>query len=220
MSSSYERMNYITSFGFSIRWRKQFLRSFGKIDEPVEILDLMTGMGENWYAIKLSAPHANLSALDFSEEMLKYAARKNKTAYNNAVTLLQQDVLQNELPSNHYDFVTCAFGLKTLDTAQLQTLAQEVNRILKVGGRFAFVEISKPDNKLLRTLYGFYLSKVIPVLGWLLLGGPDEYKMLWKYTDKFENAKYASHAFANIGLKTEYVSYFYGCASGFYGTKI
>lgn len=27
MSGSYERMNYITSFGFSIRWRKQFLRS-------------------------------------------------------------------------------------------------------------------------------------------------------------------------------------------------
>ena len=25
MSQSYERMNYITSFGFSIRWRHQFL---------------------------------------------------------------------------------------------------------------------------------------------------------------------------------------------------
>ena len=30
MSSSYERMNFITSFGFSIRWRRQFLESFNR----------------------------------------------------------------------------------------------------------------------------------------------------------------------------------------------
>lgn len=30
MSSSYENMNYITSFGFSIRWRKQFLSKLGR----------------------------------------------------------------------------------------------------------------------------------------------------------------------------------------------
>jgi demethylmenaquinone methyltransferase/2-methoxy-6-polyprenyl-1,4-benzoquinol methylase len=68
-------------------------------------------------------------------------------------------------------------------------------------------------------LYGFYLGKIIPIFGRLLLGNPEEYKMLWKYTDKFENAKNATQIFENTGLKTEFISYFYGCATGFCGKK-
>lgn len=45
MSSSYERMNYLTSFGFSIRWRTQFLNSFKPTENKAEIIDLLTGMG-------------------------------------------------------------------------------------------------------------------------------------------------------------------------------
>lgn len=219
MSSSYERMNYITSFGFSIRWRTQFLNSFNTTDSKVEIIDLLTGMGETWQSTKYKFPNSNLTVLDFSEEMLKYAKQKSKTKFNNEIMVLQQDVLQNQLPSNHYDFVTCAFGLKTFNTEQLNILAQEVRRILKVGGQFSFIEVSKPNNKILKTLYGFHLGKVVPIIGRLLLGDPEEYKMLWKYTDKFENAKNANDIFTKARLKTEFISYFYGCATGFYGQK-
>ena len=54
MTSSYERMNYITSFGFSIRWRKQFLNSFNKPHQKVEIIDLLTGMGKLNYTFETS----------------------------------------------------------------------------------------------------------------------------------------------------------------------
>ena len=47
MSSSYERMNYITSFGFSERWRKQCVNSI-EIKRNSTVVDLMTGMGECW----------------------------------------------------------------------------------------------------------------------------------------------------------------------------
>ncbi len=219
MSGSYERMNYITSFGFSIRWRTRFLSSFNVIDGKAEVIDLLTGMGETWRATKRKLPRSNLTVLDFSEEMLKYARQKSKTKFNSEITVLQQDVLQNKLPGNYYDFVTCAFGLKTFNKEQLCILAQEVKRILKVGGQFSFIEVSKPDNKILEALYGFYLGKIIPVLGSLLLGEPEEYKMLWKYTEKFKNAKQAAGIFAESGLKTEFLSYFYGCATGFHGCK-
>ena len=78
MSSSYERMHYITSFEFSIRWRRQFLNSFSSTKEKVEIMDLLTGMGENWETVRRKFPNANISALDFSEEMVKNAKLKNK----------------------------------------------------------------------------------------------------------------------------------------------
>jgi demethylmenaquinone methyltransferase/2-methoxy-6-polyprenyl-1,4-benzoquinol methylase len=219
MSSSYERMNYITSFGFSIRWRTQFLSSFEQPNQKVEIIDLLTGMGETWTATKNKLPNSNLTVLDFSEGMLKYAIQKSKEKFNNEIIVLQQDILQSKLPSNHFDFVTCAFGLKTFNEEQLNILALETKRILKVGGQFSFIEVSKPNNKILKMLYGFYLGKIIPIFGRLLLGNPEEYKMLWKYTDKFENAKNATQIFENRGLKTEFISYFYGCATGFCGKK-
>lgn len=219
MSSSYERMNFITSFGFSIRWRRQFLQTFKQTNHKAEIIDLLTGMGETWNAIKYKLPNSTLTVLDFSDGMLKYAKQKNETKFNNEITVLQQDILNNKLPSNHYDFVTCAFGLKTFNDEQLNMLALETKRILKFGGQFSFVEVSKPSNRILNTLYGFYLGKIIPILGRVLLGNPEEYKMLWQYTKKFDNAKKATEIFKNVGLQAKFNSYFYGCATGFYGTK-
>lgn len=219
MSSSYERMNFITSFGFSIRWRRQFLETFKQTQHKAEIIDLLTGMGETWNSTKNKLPNSTLTVLDFSDGMLKYAKQKSETKYNNEIIVLQQDILKNKLPSNHYDFVTCAFGLKTFNDEQLNVLALETKRILKSGGQFSFIEVSKPNNRILKTLYGFYLGKIIPILGRLLLGNPEEYKMLWQYTNKFDNAKKATEIFADTGLKTEFNSYFYGCATGFYGTK-
>jgi len=220
MSSSYERMNFITSFGFSIRWRRQFLETFKQTNQKVEIIDLLTGMGETWKATKNKLPNSNLTVLDFSDGMLKYAKRKNKLKFNNQVIVLQQDILNNELPSNHYDFVTCAFGLKTFNQEQLEILAWETKRILKEGGQFSFIEVSKPNNKILKSLYGLYLGKIIPILGRLLLGNPEEYKMLWQYTKKFGNAKTTTDIFSKTGLKTNFNSYFYGCATGFSGKKL
>ncbi len=219
MSSSYERVNYITSFGFSIRWRAQFLDPIQKSNQRIETIDLLTGMGETWKAVSRKFPNANLSALDFSEEMIKQAKTKSEKYFKNKVTLIQQDVLQNQLPSNHFDIVICAFGLKTFDKEQLETLATETKRILKIGGQFSFIEVSRPENNILKALYSFYLGQIVPVLGKLLLGNPTEYRMLWRYTDKFVNAKTATEIFKSVGLKTKFHSYFYGCATGFSGYK-
>ncbi len=219
MSGSYERMNYITSFGFSIRWRRQFLEPFQSTTNKIEIIDLLTGMGETWGAVKNKFPNAKLTALDFSTEMLKNAKAKSEKHFDNDVLLLQQDILNSDLPGNYYDIVICAFGLKTFDEEQLQALATETKRILKTGGQFSFVEVSKPANKILKQLYSFYLGQVIPVLGKLLLANPAEYKMLWRYTNKFDNAKRAAQIFNDLGLATNNNSYFYGCSTGFSGYK-
>jgi ubiquinone/menaquinone biosynthesis methyltransferase len=217
MSGSYERVNYLTSFGFSIRWRRQFLNHLKRTENKIEIIDLLTGMGETWHAVKVKFPHATITGLDFSPEMLKKARKKNEDHFKGEIKLLQQDVLENDLPGNQFDIVICAFGLKTFDQVQLKTLALETFRILKPGGQFSFIEVSKPKNKILKTLYKFYLGKIIPVFGSLLLGNPTEYKMLWKYTEVFENAKKAGAIFADVGLKADYYSYFFSCASGFHG---
>ncbi len=219
MSSSYERINYIASFGFSIRWRQIFLKPFIKTEKEVEIIDLLTGMGETWKATEKRFPKAKITALDFSEGMLKHAETKNKNKFNNKVIIINQDVLNNDLESNHYDFVTCAFGLKTFNGNQLKVLAKEVNRILKSNGKISFIEVSEPNNIVLRFFYCFYLKNIIPILGKFLLGNPIEYRMLWEYASKFKNAKKAMNIFRKEGFDLNYNSQFYGCATGFSGSK-
>ncbi len=220
MSISYERVNYITSFGFSIRWRKQFLKVFPKSDEKLQAIDLLAGMGETWDGILNRWKNIDLDGLDISTGMLQHAHHKNKTRFNSKVTVYQQDVLNSELQSEHYDFVFCCFGLKTFDREQISLLAKEVKRILKLGGKLSFIEVSVPKNKILRSLYQLHLGTIVPFWGKLLLGNPEEYKMLWKYTSKFENVDWVMEEFEKEGLKLTKDSYFWGCATGFHGTKL
>ncbi|MFM9984776.1 MAG: class I SAM-dependent methyltransferase [Flavobacteriales bacterium] len=218
MSNSYERMNMITSFGFSIRWRRQFLNKI-EIKNSESTIDLLSGLGEMWSVLKSECPDARLTALDFSEEMVKRASNKNNKQFGNSIDLRLEDILENSLPSDHFDLVVCVVGLKTFSEEQLERLSFEVHRILKRGGQFSFIEVSVPSNRILRALYGFYLGKIIPVLGRLFLGNPEEYRMLWRYTRLFGNAKDATEIFRISGLDTVYSTYFFGCASGFYGRK-
>ena len=73
MSGSYSRINHITSFGFSEKWRRQCVEELD-IHKGAIIVDLMTGMGECWkYILKKEHAVKKLIALDFSKEMIKKA---------------------------------------------------------------------------------------------------------------------------------------------------
>ncbi len=108
MSGSYERMNFITSFGFSIIWRRQFLKKLGSYKTDIQAIDLLSGLGENWNTLKKKYPKATIHALDFSEEMVIKSQKKNGKSFKNSIHILHENVLKNELPTNHFDIVSCA----------------------------------------------------------------------------------------------------------------
>ena len=217
MSGSYERVNLITSFGFSARWRRQFVKQAG-ITKGDHVVDMMTGMGECWAPILgLTGQEGKVTAIDFSDGMLQ-TARKRKTKINaKNIQILKRNIFDNNLEDSSVDVVVSGFGLKTFNDQQLEQLATEVKRILKTGGRFSFVEVSTPSNRIFRSLYMFYLKRLIPILGWMFLGNPDTYRMLGVYTERFKNARHVAEIFRNAGLQCDYVSYFYGSASGITG---
>lgn len=110
--------------------------------------------------------------------------------------------------------------MKTFNEEQLNIIAKEVHRILKPNGKFSFVEVSKPKNKVLLFFYSFYLGKIIPILGKIFLGNPEDYKMLWIYTSKFQSSENVKDIFEKHGLEVKIDKYFGGCASGLNGKKI
>ncbi|MBI39804.1 MAG: hypothetical protein CMF59_09405 [Leptospiraceae bacterium] len=220
MASTYGVLNYITSFGFSERWRKQCIRAI-PMDHSSHrlslVMDLMSGMGEAWPSLQ-SLSIDKLLAVDLSPGMCE-KARRNQSKYSINIQVAQGDALGNELPRGQADLVICCFGLKTLSDGQRRTLTKKVFDYLKPGGQFSFVEISSASEWWLGSLYRFYLKKIIPVLGRLFGGDPTAYGMLGIYTVAFGNCKDFAGQLQEAGMDAEYKELFFGCASIVSGSK-
>jgi ubiquinone/menaquinone biosynthesis methyltransferase len=219
MAGTYEAVNYITSFGFSKRWRRQFAQK-ASLRPGMLVCDLMCGMGECWEPMSARlSPGGRIVGVDLSSGMLNGATRRLRAYPGVAIQASRQNALFSALPDACADSVISGFGLKTFSPAQLETFAREVCRILKPGGTFSFIEVSVPQGWLFRDLYLFYLKNVIPVLGQLLLGNPENYRMLGVYSEKFGNCEAMREILCRNGLRAESHSYFFGCATGVSGIK-
>ncbi|MEM9412072.1 MAG: class I SAM-dependent methyltransferase [Planctomycetota bacterium] len=216
MSSTYGLINLITSFGFTYWWRRDCASAI-QIQPNSHVLDLMSGMGELCTELsKKLNEKGTLAALDISPEMCN-RARKHQLQTDYRV--IEADALNPPLEDASFDYIFSTFGLKTFDDVGLAALAREVHQLLKPGGNFAFLEISVPPNPWLRAPYIFNLNVVIPILGKILLGNSDHYRMLGVYTEAFANCEKAALIFRQHGLAVEESSYFFGCATGINGNK-
>ncbi len=218
MSATYGFTNYVSSFGFTEKWRHRCIEQLPHHPRPMRGYDLMTGMGELWASLTPRFTEAEVIGIDISPLMLAQAIRKIES-YPYTITLLQTDVLSNDLPANSADFIISSFGLKTFSTHQLEQLAAEVDRLLKPGGVFSFVEISMPQNRI-RPFYMFYLKRVIPLVGKLFQGDAENYRMLGVYTEKFRDCTVFCKLLKDKGLSVNLTSYFAGCATGVFGQKV
>lgn len=68
------------------------------------------------------------------------------------------------------------------------------------GGRFAFIEVAEPPHRILRALYDFYLSKIVPIIGVLLVSDPTEYRMLYRYLRAYGRGERTAAAFGEQRL--------------------
>ncbi len=221
MSNTYGTTNYISSFGFTERWRKQCVREIDWSSDIEKGYDLMSGMGESWNLInKECKKNHQLVGVDISPKMNGQAKGKLTSYKNLKIHIREENVLKNSIDDNSTDYVISTFGLKTFSDAQLKVLAKQIHRILKVNGQFSFVEISKPKNKFLILSYMFYLKLIIPIVGKLFMGNSSDYKMLGIYCEAFKDCHRFKSYLEEEGLQVEMCQYFFGCATGVKGKKI
>ncbi len=215
MASTYGYVNLVSSFGFTARWRHQAVSGLPLASADC-VVDLMSGMGELWRSLATALPpSARVLGVDISSEM----ARRTHRKWRFLVEVHVADVLAWDPPSAFADVVVSSFGLKTFDREQQRRLAHKVAQLLKPGGSYSFIEISVPSFLPLRAAYMLYLKYVIPVVGRVLLGNPECYRMLGVYTQAFNNATHFADCLREAGLEVVRVSYFFGCATGVRGMK-
>jgi demethylmenaquinone methyltransferase/2-methoxy-6-polyprenyl-1,4-benzoquinol methylase len=88
------------------------------------------------------------------------------------------------LPDNSCDYYTISFGLR--NTKNLNKALSEAYRVLKPGGRYMCLEFSKIQNDNLDFIYKNY-SKIIPLIGKIVIGQKKPYEYLIKSIKEFLN---------------------------------
>ena len=154
----YDLVNRIMTFRLDVRWRRRTVRSLG-LSPGSRVLDVAAGTGD--LCRDLSAGGHRPVGVDLSYGML--------AAARTTAPLVQADALQLPLPDAVADGMTCGFALRNF--VDVEAFAREAARVVRPGGRIAFLEVAEPENPILRAGHGVYFGKVVPRIGALLSDG-------------------------------------------------
>ncbi|MDP3878323.1 MAG: class I SAM-dependent methyltransferase [Methylobacter sp.] len=136
-------------------WRK---RLWAKVDGH-HILEIGVGTGKNF---DYYPADARITAIDFSEQMLKQAAQKRERKNIN-VELEVMDVQSLYFADNSFDTVICSFVFCSVPSA-LKGL-KEVYRVCKPGGQVLLLEHVLSSNAVLAALMNLFNPVVVALVG-------------------------------------------------------
>jgi demethylmenaquinone methyltransferase / 2-methoxy-6-polyprenyl-1,4-benzoquinol methylase len=158
----YDLCNRVISLGLDIGWRRRAVRSLD-LAPGRRVLDLACGTGDLCRELR----RAGLVpvGIDRSAGMLASA--------RTSAPLVRGDALHLPFRAASLDGVVCGFALRNF--AELPPVLEECARVLRAGGRVAFLEVDTPAQPLMRFGHRIWFGRVVPLVGGLLSatsGGP------------------------------------------------
>ena len=178
----YDLMNDFMSLGVHRIWKKNLIQLMNP-SKGKKLIDVACGTGD---LAKLY-----LDSTDIKEKILCVDPNKgminkgkNKLKNHKNIKWLIGSAENLPVPSNSCDYYTISFGLR--NTKNLSRALSEAYRVLKPGGRYLCLEFSKIENSNLNFIYKNY-SKLIPLIGKIIVGKKEPYEYLVKSIEKFIN---------------------------------
>ena len=176
ISRRYDLANHLLSCGCDFFWRKRAAKIVADWN-PNAIVDLATGTGDLALALMRALPNAEIIGADFSEEMLAVARGKGVRR------VIAADALALPFVDRSFDCVTIAFGLRNIE--DWGAALREMARVLTTNGHLLVMEFSLPSMSILRTVYRFYLHRLMPIFGSFLTQKKTAYDYLGESIEKF-----------------------------------
>ena len=174
VAPKYDLMNDLMSAGMHRAW-KAFTVAIAGIRTGERVLDVATGSGD---LARVFAQRAGAGGevwiTDINRSMLE-RGRDRLLNEGHALPLAQCDAEHLPFPSDYFDCVSVAFGLRNM-TRKDAALA-EMCRVLRPGGRLLVLEFSRVWQPLKRA-YDWYSFSVLPWLGAKIAGDADSYRYL------------------------------------------
>jgi demethylmenaquinone methyltransferase/2-methoxy-6-polyprenyl-1,4-benzoquinol methylase len=194
----YDFLNRFLSLGIDVSWRRKMIRKL-KGEGPKVLLDVATGTGDVAIEMTKQLSPERIVGLDLSHEMLEVGRKKIKNKKLDAlIEMVQGDSENLPFEDNTFDAITVAFGVRNFET--LEKGMQEMNRVLKPGGRLVVLEFSQPTVFPFKQLYHFYFKNVLPLIGRITSKDPKAYRYLYESVQAFPAGK----DFVKIMEKTGY----------------
>ncbi len=174
VAPKYDLMNDLMSGGLHRAW-KAYTVMVANLREGGKVLDIAGGTGDLAMAFsKKVGKTGSVVHTDINEAMLR-TGRDRLLDAGIALPTLVCDAEKLPFPSNHFDVVSVAFGLRNM--THKDVALSEMNRVLKPGGKLLVLEFSKVAPPL-EKIYDWYSFKVLPKLGKLVAGDDASYRYL------------------------------------------
>ena len=178
----YDLMNDFMSLGVHRVWKKNLINMMNPSFNST-LIDVACGTGDIGKLFLENTKSDNLiSCVDPNKGMIAKGKEKLKSYKNIKWVIAPAENIP--VQKNCFDFYTISFGLR--NTKNINKALAEAHRVLKPGGRFLCLEFSKILNSNLDFFYKNY-SKLIPLVGGLVVGEKEPYEYLVKSIENFVN---------------------------------
>jgi demethylmenaquinone methyltransferase/2-methoxy-6-polyprenyl-1,4-benzoquinol methylase len=202
VAGKYDLMNDLMSMGLHRLW-KTFAIQVSGARTGDRVLDVAGGTADLSSAFaKRVGPTGQVWLTDINNAMLTRG--RDRLLDEGVITPAAQcDAEKLPFPSDHFDIVTVAFGLRNM-THKDKALA-EMRRVLRPGGRLLVLEFSKVWEPL-APAYDLYSFKLLPWLGEKIAGDSASYQYLAESIRMHPDQETLKSMMEQVGL--ERVEYF------------
>lgn len=172
IAEDYDRMNWVMTGGLLALWHRAFMKATALADGQTA-LDVCCGTGDlSFLMAKRVGTGGRVVGLDFSEHMLSVARRRLQQSQEAKgaqapITWRQGDALSLPFPDGAGDrgFHCTTMGFALRNVNNVESAVQEMARVTRTGGRVVCLEVSRPDNLVLRIGFNLYFYNIVPLLG-------------------------------------------------------
>lgn len=168
---------------------------------PVEAQVTSTGFvtGDSERSDLMTKGH--VTGVDLSEGMLAVMREKvAKAGLTEMISIEEGDGENLRFPDSTFDRVTIAFGIRNFEDRPKGL--REMLRVLKPGGRLVILELSRPENKVIRWFYDLYFLHILPKVGGKVSGDKAAYAYLPASVAAFPGKKAFMATMREAGFRT------------------
>ena len=203
IAPTYDKLNHILSLNVDKSWRrkavKRLKKSVAEVQNPM-ILDVACGTADSTIQIARSIENAEILGLDISEKMLEIGEEKVKKLGLESRIKFHNSCTENiDFQDDTFDAVFVAFGVRNFED-RMKGLG-EILRVLKHDGSLFVLELSEPQNVIVRWFYNLYFKNILPFIGKKVSGNAAAYRYLQQTVEKFPMPKEFMKMLQDIGYQ-------------------
>ncbi len=202
VSSNYDFLNRILTFGIDVSWRKKVVKFVTDQNAKI-VLDIATGTGD--LAIMLAQANIDkVTGLDISSGMLEVGKKKvAQLNLENKIEMILGDSEKLPFKDQTFDAITVGFGVRNFE--DLEKGLSEIYRVLKPKGTFIVLETSQPTKFPIKQGFTFYSKYIIPTVGKIFSKDKNAYSYLPESAAVFPYGEEFNNILLKIGFKSSKV---------------